>query len=157
MQKIKLENSSKHVIVDSDFYPKAKNYKLYTNGSFVYRHFKYRQIMLNREVLGLGRISGKHTLVQHKNKNILDCRKSNLLSISPSFRNHLKNHVSSSGSPYKGVCKVKGRSLFKAQIGKDGVVYYLGYFKNPKEAAKAYNKKAKELYGKNAFQNVVED
>ena len=40
-----------------------------------------------------------------------------------------------------------------AQIGKDGLTYYLGLYKTIKEAADAYDLKAKELFGKFAYLN----
>jgi hypothetical protein len=38
---------------------------------------------------------------------------------------------------------------------KNSVVYELGVFKTENEAAEAYNKKALELYGENAFINII--
>jgi hypothetical protein len=41
-----------------------------------------------------------------------------------------------------------------ARISKDGITYFAGRFENEIEAAKAYNKKAIELYGENANLNI---
>jgi hypothetical protein len=128
-------------------------FKLKDNGKYVFRVWRGRELVTNREVLGLGRISGGQRSVVHKNGDRLDLRKSNLRLLTHSEKNHLSNHKRASSSEYRGVCKVKNRNLYKAQIGKEGVIYYLGYFKNPEDAAKAYNKKAKELYGEFAYQN----
>lgn len=49
------------------------------------------------------------------------------------------------------------RTSWNATIKKDKVVYNLGNFKHEIDAAKAYNIKALELYGKDAQLNIIED
>jgi hypothetical protein len=58
-------------------------------------------------------------------------------------------------SIYVGVSKDKDSPYWVANISKDKVKYYLGYFKSEEEAAEAYNKKAIELYGENARLNII--
>ena len=52
--------------------------------------------------------------------------------------------------PYKGVnlshTRADGTKMYEAKIMKDGEQHYLGSFTSVKEAAKAYDKKALELY-----------
>lgn len=58
-------------------------------------------------------------------------------------------------SNYRGVRKEKNR--WEVGIMKNGKRYYLGRFVLEKEAAEAYNKKAIELYGENAYLNKFDE
>ena len=68
---------------------------------------------------------------------------------------HRRNAYGSSG--FRGVFHHADFGSFSAKIGKDGVVYDLGYYRSAEEAALAYNEKAIELYGGDALLNVVDD
>ena len=68
-----------------------------------------------------------------------------------------KGASKNSSSKYKGVHWDKKASKWMGQIGFNGNSIYLGYFTCEKEAALAYNKKAKELFGKYAYLNKIED
>ena len=62
-------------------------------------------------------------------------------------------------SKYVGVMKCKGGNRIKewtAEIKKDRKRYSLGYHMTEEEAARAYDEKAKELYGENAKLNFPE-
>jgi hypothetical protein len=92
--------------------------------------------------------------VDHKDHNGLNNQKSNL-------RNCLKvqniyNCQKWGSSGYKGVF-IKSFKLiapkYRAIIQKDGRHIHLGYFNNPVDAALAYDKKAKELFGEFANPN----
>lgn len=57
-------------------------------------------------------------------------------------------------SGYKGVSPYKGGKSWRAIIAKDGKDYYIGnYFKTKEDAARAYDVKAKELFGEFAVLN----
>ena len=58
-------------------------------------------------------------------------------------------------SKYKGVSLKKGTVKWIAQIRLNNKIHYIGVFKNEKDAAIAYNKKASELFGEFASLNVV--
>ena len=64
-----------------------------------------------------------------------------------------RSHKNSS-SKYKGVYKFRNRWVSKITIQKKSI--YLGAFENEIDAAIAYDKKAKELFGEFAFLNFEE-
>ena len=84
-------------------------------------------------------------VIDHINGNALDCRRSNLQACTHQQNMMKQRHQVRSASPYKGVCKFRGK--WRARITKDGKQFHLGVFMDPDEAARAYNAKAAELFG----------
>lgn len=98
----------------------------------------------------------KQCTIRHKNGKGLDNRKSNLEIISYSIRGHSKRKNRKKISKYKGVSKTtNSKKQWRAEIMKNKKSYFLGNFETDKKAALAYNKKAEELYGKFAYQNII--
>ena len=64
---------------------------------------------------------------------------------------------SNNTSGYKGVYWKTQRQKYVAQLRLSGRNYHLGYFGNPIDAAKAYDAKAKELFGEFAYRFVEGD
>ena len=64
--------------------------------------------------------------------------------------------ISNKGSSkYKGVSWYSSRNKWYSYIHFNYEKIHIGYFENEKEAALAYNKKAKELFGEYAYLNEV--
>ena len=95
--------------------------------------------------------SGRSGLIcEHIDGDRSNAHISNLRYISHSNNSAKKSKPrNKKSSIYKGVC-LRG---WHAEIKKDYVVYDLGSFKTEKEAALAYDKKAKELFGEFANLN----
>lgn len=99
--------------------------------------------------------------VDHINHNTLDNRVCNLRICTSSQNGMNRKPSQSKTSRYKGVSldkqkrKNKIYSYWRAQIYKNGKQIRLGYFKSETEAAKTYNKKAKELFGEFALLNEL--
>lgn len=91
--------------------------------------------------------------IDHANHNGLDNRRSNLRICSHS--QNLCNQMPTTGctSHYKGVYWHKNENNWMARIAFRGQRLYLGSFDIEIEAAKAYDKKAKELFGEFALTN----
>lgn len=111
----------------------------------------------NKTGLSLARILMKPTrnmIVDHINHNTLDNRKENLrlCSRTENNRNRLKTKKKCS-SKYKGVCRNKLANKWGSYIGYRKKMRFLGYYDSEKEAAQAYDKKAKELFGEFASLN----
>lgn len=100
--------------------------------------------------------------VVFKNGNNFDFRKKNMLPINKSLvvhrqRKHFIKENSNFRSQYKNVTKridSKGKQ-YQARISFNGKRINLGFFDSEKEAAIAYNIKARELYGGLAYQNKI--
>jgi hypothetical protein len=88
--------------------------------------------------------------VDHINKDTLDNRKANLR-VCTNQQNVMGK--CGHGASYKGVSFYKRTGKWVAKIKHNYVTINLGYFDDETEAALAYNKKAKELFGEYATLN----
>jgi hypothetical protein len=91
--------------------------------------------------------------VDHINRDVFDNRRENLRYCTRSQNEMNKGLNVANSSGYKGVCGEGGK--WRAQIKFRRNNLHLGMFLTKKEAAKAYNEKAKELYGEFAWLNPV--
>lgn len=104
-------------------------------------------------------VSGKDkkgVVVDHINNNKLDNRKENLRICSNGVNIQRAVSFKSNTSGYRGVCYVRRLDRWFASIKKDGIQYSLRYHKTKEDAAKAYNKKALELFGEYAWVNTIQ-
>lgn len=90
----------------------------------------------------------KGQLVDHINKNTLDCTRENLRILTPS-ENRInstvranKKHLLPIGVYYKG----RRIKRFAAAVNIDGKKVWLGYFSTEHEASQAYQRKISEIY-----------
>jgi hypothetical protein len=93
--------------------------------------------------------------VDHIDHNGLNNQKANLrqLTTSQNAQNKRKPRTGKT-SPYKGVRAHTGK--FQAQIKHNGKWMYIGRYTDDADAARAYNKRALELFGEYACLNEVE-
>ena len=96
----------------------------------------------------------KGMVIDHKNHDRLDNRKSNLRICTQS--QNLMNIISNRGSSkYKGVYRHPINNVWIACIRLNSKGYNLGSFKTEKEAAKQYNCAAYILFGKFSYENIL--
>lgn len=116
----------------------------------IYNNGKKTTMPLHRFILG---ITDPKIQIDHKNRNGLICTRENMR-IATNQQNAC-NQVGSknSTSHYKGVYYNKEKHKFTAQIKVDYKSRYIGHFKDEIDAAKAYDAKAKELFGEFAYLN----
>lgn len=99
--------------------------------------------------------TGKDT--DHRNGNGLDNQRVNLRVCTHAENIHNFHSKKSGASQFKGVCWSKARTKWWAQIACNKRHYWLGYFTDETEAAKAYDRKAIELFGEFAKTNFPVD
>src|SRR5699024_2779496 len=95
-------------------------------------------------------------VVDHINHDTLDNRKNNLRIATHRQNNFNRTTSHESSSQYKGVSWNNEAIKWSASIRLNGEQIHLGLFKNEKEAAEAYDKKALELFGEFAYLNFPE-
>lgn len=97
----------------------------------------------------------KDKQVDHINLNTTDNRRSNLRVCTWLENSRNSGRHANNTTGYKGVIVIGNR--FQAQMGYLGEKLYLGLFRTPEEAARAYDAKAQELHGDFANLNFNKD
>lgn len=111
---------------------------------------KRRKITMHRQVLGLSKGDGK--MVDHINGNGLDNRRCNLR-ICTGTQNQQNRKIQHGTSEFKGVHWNKRSEKWQSQIKFNKKRRHLGCFNSETEAAKAYDRAAKNLFGEFARPN----
>lgn len=128
--------------------PKSDRYYAYAKAETGERGGKY---LMHRLIVS----PPKGFDVDHRNRNGLDNRRENLrpASRSQNMANQRIRKTNKTFSVYKGVSKREQGWI--AQLRRRGRHYHLGYFATEEEAATAYNRAAKELFGEFALTNKI--
>ncbi len=151
---LELTNSADVALIDEDMYGTLAAVPWHIHHShgrkYVQRSFREGGRMtttyLHRVVTGA--VSGE--VVIFRNRNPLDCRRSNLTIATRAQSQQRRKSWGKSG--LRGV-QLNPGGKYVASIRRDGVIYYLGQFDRAIEAAFAYDMKAEELYGELAVLN----
>lgn len=174
LYRIQLKNADEHVLLDAEVYeyivndPYLKrvrfieNLRRHSSGCAVFQKtwkkadgsYKTETIYLHKLIaerfLRHQRVPGQN-LVGAVNGNKLDCRLENIVYRSRSVAS--RKRKSSSKVGYTGVYKENNR--YRAVISVNRKSVHIGMFTTAEEAALAYNKKSRELYGENGKINVI--
>lgn len=110
---------------------------------------KYKRIFMHRLIAD----TPEHLVCDHINHIGLDNRNKNLRNCTISQNNANSRPAKSALSKYKGVTRNKRRQKWVVYIKKDSKQFFLGYFDDEIEAAKAYDHAAKKLHGEYAALN----
>lgn len=97
--------------------------------------------------------ASKNTQVDHIDGNGLNNQKNNLRFSTNQLNQANKGKNKNNKSGFKGVSFNNQHKRYISQVMFDGKVIYLGLYVDPIEAAKAHDKKAKELFGEFARTN----
>lgn len=157
MKKIQLRGNNgidKIALVDDDFYEKASKYKYYYMPSgyayrSVYSRYNQKKIYMHHEVISIR----KGYMCDHINQNKLDNRRENLREVTANENAANKKKFKENNIPYKGVSKCN--NVYRSKITVNRKVYHLGYYKNMRDAAIAYNVAATLHHGKFASLNNI--
>lgn len=106
-------------------------------------------IRMSRQILGLC----KGELCDHINGDKLDNRRCNLRKATKSQNSMNRPKPANNTSGYKGVRKSRWTEMWVAQIRFNNRSIHLGTFETIDEAIKAYDAKAKELFGEYVAQS----
>lgn len=140
----------KYALVDDDDFDWLNQWKWSFSGTrYAWRGKGVNRILMHRLILN----PAQGFFTDHKNGNGLDNRKSNLRIASLSQNQWNYSIPKSNTSGFKGVSWYKKTKRWQAQIKKYSKSIHIGYFKTRIQAAKAYNLKAKELFGEFALIN----
>lgn len=112
---------------------------------------KLCQVDMHRLILGLS--PQDKTQVDHIKHNGLDNRRTQIRKCTHAQNDRNRRPKRDSSSKYKGVCWIKRANKWKAQLQISDQKHYLGLFVAEIDAAKAYDIKAKELFGEFAYLN----
>jgi hypothetical protein len=132
--------------IGNKFYAGSGKYLGKINGKY-----KTVNIHMHHFILGIEKIDCNKIQIDHKNGNGLDNRKENLRIATPSQnRRNLSILKRNNTSGYRGVTK-RGdakKDSWRARIYlPNGKRKTIGHFKSAKQAALAFDKAARELYG----------
>ena len=158
MQKIDL-GLDMFALVDDVDYPDLSKYRWYamkhrTGRFYAVAKVNGKTVSMHRVIMRAKTFSEK---VDHVDRDSLNNTRQNLR-FSTNSENMMNRGASSRNKTgFKGVLKRADRRTkpYKAQIGINGKTLYIGHFDTAKEAANAYNEKAKELHGAFARLNKI--
>jgi len=141
-------------LVDDEDYEKLSKYKWYAHMSHghyyairnIYTQNRKRSaVKMHRQIMG----NIPNVQYDHTDGNGLNNCKNNLRRCTHGQNVMNSRKRANVSSAYKGVYKIQGCNRWAAQANKQ----YLGLFASEVEAAKAYDKKAKEVFGEFARLN----
>lgn len=168
MTKIIPLTKNKECIVDDSDYENLIKYKWHICAGYasrveyyynkgddkILKNRKSRRIYMHRQIMG----EDSKLFVDHKNRNKLDNTRNNLrLCSRRQNAANSKFQKRKTGVSYKGVYLRKNREKKWCSYiqREDGKSKFIGCFFSEKDAAKAYNEKAVELFGEFAKLNEV--
>jgi hypothetical protein len=108
-----------------------------------------RNIFMHRLIMS----APPRQIIDHRNKNTLDNTRSNLRFASEA-QNSANRRKISNAKPYKGIFRNKLRWQARVEVNHKGI--YLGSYRTPEEAARAYDRAAREYFGDFAQLNFPE-
>lgn len=153
MKELSLSNSELKILIDDCDYEwasiiKWRLAKTPTSIAVVRSAFR-RNVPISKDITGCNR----YDVVDHRDHNPLNNQRDNLRICSKQENCFNRSKSKNTNCKYKGI--YPKRNKFAAQIKHNGTMFYLGSFNTQEEAAKAYNIKAKELFGEFAALNEL--
>jgi hypothetical protein len=156
MKQIQLTHGCIALVDDCDFelVSRYKWYAIQHENNRWYAGTQSESVPFHMHRLILGFPNGMD--IDHKNGDGLDNRRENLRPATRS-QNNANQQITPHTSKYKGVCWDKNREKWFAKLKTNHKTNNLGRFDNEEDAARAYNRKALEIFGEFARLNPVEE
>lgn len=163
MKRLRAVNLDVEAVVDDADYERLTHYRWFAirrdNRTYLLRNARLNRkqstVYLHREVMGITE-KGYRVQVDHRNRDTLDNRRENLrICTASQNKSNGGRQKTKKSSPYKGVFVSRGHIV--AVVTKEGERHYLGTFGSHIEAARAYDRKAIELFGEFALPNFPEE
>ncbi len=111
--------------------------------------FGYKHEYLHTFLMG----SNSKEMVDHQDRNGLNCTRANLRPANRNENYRNRGAQSNNKAGYKGVYFNKTKKKWDAQISVGGKSMYIGRYETAEDAARAYDKRALELFGEFAYLN----
>ena len=152
-----------YAIVDAADYEELSKYKWHVagNGKMLYAQRMARskcpgqrqyKVKMHRQIMNVP----EGLFVDHINHNGLDNRRSNLRIVTKMQNNWNKRKLKTGcSSKYKGVSFFKRSGKWQARIVHNGKNIFIGQYDDEESAARAYDEKAKKLFGEYAATNFA--
>ena len=145
----------KFAVIDDEKYEQYSRYKYYAskikNTFYAYRDENGKSIAMHREITNCP----AGMVVDHKDSDGLNNQKSNLRVCTVTENNRHARRVNQyNKNGFRGVGK--NGVYYNALISISGKNKTIGSFRNAEDAARAYDEKAKELFGEFAVLNFPE-
>lgn len=138
---LKLSECDEYLLNKKIFFDKSNGYYRIYLGNKKYEY-------LHRYIIK----AKKNEIVDHINRDKTDNRRENLRIVSANLNSYNKEIANNLG---RGIYFDKYGDRYRACISFNNKTLKLGSFKNINDAKKAYNLKAFEIYGHNAFQHEI--
>ena len=155
MKRIPLTQGKSTLVDDEDFKELSKHKWCLLKGKYTWyavraicKNDKYKILYMHRVIMNAQKSQG----IDHRNGDGLYNLRHNLRFCTQS-QNNQNQRKTRGTSQYKGIYWNKRDKKWQTQIKLNGKGYFLGLFDDEIEAAKAYDKRAKELFGEFARLN----
>jgi hypothetical protein len=148
-----LTSKNEEIVVDDDKYSELMKYTWHINNNgYAITQENNKSITMHLYLMN----PENEEIIDHINGNRTDNRLSNLRKSDRSLNGHNKIKQIGLSSKYIGVWLVKKTGKYQSAIRKGDKRYHVGRFEIEEEAARAYNKKALELFGEHANLNNLD-
>lgn len=146
------EQRKQSILVDDEDFDRIKD----MGWSIVDKSVRCTMLGYNSIRLANYIMNDRYSMYDHKDRNPFNNQKSNLRKATRSQNSINQGIRSTNTSGYKGVGFYKNQKRWYASIRYRYKPIFLGCYSNPIDAARAYDKKAKELFGEFAYLNFPE-
>ncbi len=153
MKTIPLSNGKFALIDDRDFKMVSRHTWRMSERGYASRNWRQRRVYMHRQIMN----APIGIEVDHKNRNRLDNRRKNLRFCTADMQQYNRGMDGRNTSGFKGVSTTRKSKImpWRARIGWRKQQILIGHFKRSKDAARAYDKAAKRLFGEFARTNKM--